>query len=153
MKLKFHAPWKKSYDIILKSGDITLLTNVRIVKALVFLVVMYRLLYVWTIKKAECWRIDAFKLWCWRRVLRVPWTERRSNQSTLQAINPEYSSEGLCWSQSSNTLDIWCEEPTHWKRSWCCKRRRAGGEGGDRGRDGRMPSLTQWTWVWTSSGR
>ena len=82
-------------DSILKSRDITLLTNVCIVKAMVFPVVMYEC-ENWTIKKAEHQRTDAFKLWCWRRLLRVPWTARRSNQSILKEINPEYSLEGLC---------------------------------------------------------
>ena len=81
-------------DKVLKSRDINLLTEVRIVKAMVFSVVMYRC-ESWTIKKAEHWRIDAFKLWCWRRLLRVPWTARRSNQSILKEISPEYSLEGL----------------------------------------------------------
>ena len=81
-------------DSILKSRYITLPTKVHIVKATVFLVVMYRR-ESWTIKKAECWRIDIFELWCWRRLLRVPWTARRSNQSTRKEINPEYSLEGL----------------------------------------------------------
>ena len=81
-------------DSILKSRDITLPTKVRLVKAVVFPVVMYRC-ERWTIKKAECQRIDAFKLWCWRRLLRVPWTARKSNQSILKEINPEYSLEGL----------------------------------------------------------
>ena len=80
-------------DSMLKSRDITLLTKVHLVKAMVFLVVMYGC-ESWTIKKAECWRIDAFKLWCWRRLLRVPWTTRRSNQSILKEISPEYSLEG-----------------------------------------------------------
>ena len=78
----------------LKSRDITLPTKVCIVKAMMFLVVMYGC-ESWTIKKAEHQRIDAFKLWCWRRLLRVPWTTRRSNQSMLKEINPEYSLEGL----------------------------------------------------------
>ena len=81
-------------DSILKSKDITLLTKVHIVKATVFPVVMYRY-EIWTIKKVECQRIDAFKLWCWRRLLRVPWTARTSNQSILKKVNPEYSLEGL----------------------------------------------------------
>ena len=81
-------------DSILKSRDITLQTNVCLVKAMVFPVVIYRC-DSWTIKKAECQRIDAFELWCWRRLLRVPWTARGSNQSILKAINPEYSLEGL----------------------------------------------------------
>ena len=81
-------------DSILKSRDITLLTKFCIVKAVVFPVVMYRC-ESWIIKKAECQRIDAFKLWCWRRLLRVPWTARRSKQSILKEISPEYSLEGL----------------------------------------------------------
>ena len=81
-------------DSILKSRDITLLTKVRIVKAIVFPVVMYGC-ESWTIKKAQCRRIDAFKLWCWRRLLRAPWTARRTNQSILKEINPEYSLERL----------------------------------------------------------
>ena len=81
-------------DSILKSRDITLLTNLRMIKAMVFAVVMYGC-ESWTIKKAECQRIDAFELWCWRRLLRVPWTARRSNQSILKEISSEYSLEGL----------------------------------------------------------
>ena len=81
-------------DSILKSRDITLLTNVCIVEAIVFPVVMYGC-ESWTVKKAECQRIDAFELWCWRRLLRVPWTARKSNQSILREINPDYSLEGL----------------------------------------------------------
>ena len=81
-------------DSILKSRDITLLTKVYMVKAMVFPVVMYRC-ESWTIKKAECWRIDVFELWCWRRLLRVPWTARRSNQSIPKEISPEYSLKGL----------------------------------------------------------
>ena len=81
-------------ESILKTKDITLLTKVHIVKAVVFPVVMYGC-ESWTINKAECWRIDAFELWCWRRLLRVPWMARRSNQSILKEINLEYSFEGL----------------------------------------------------------
>ena len=103
----------------------------------------------WTIKKAECWRIDALKLWCWRRLLRVLWTARRSNQSTLKEISPEYSLEGLMLI-NSNTLATWCEELTHWKRPWCWERLKAG-EGDDRGWDGWVASPTQWTWVWIGS--
>ena len=83
-----------SLHSVLKSRDITLLTKVHLVKAMVFPVVMYGC-ESWTIKKGECWRIDAFELWCWRRLLRVPWTARRSNQSILKEISPEYSLEGL----------------------------------------------------------
>ena len=81
-------------DSILKSRDITLLTKVHLVKAMVFPVVMYGC-ESWTIKKAECWRIYVFGLWCWRRLLRIPWTTRRSNQSILKEISPEFSLEGL----------------------------------------------------------
>ena len=91
------APWKKSYDKprqrIKKQRRQVFFTKVRIVKAMVFLV-MYRC-ENWTIKKAECQRIDTFELWCWRRLLRVPWTARRSNQSMLKEISPEYSLGGL----------------------------------------------------------
>ena len=91
------AVWKENYDKPrqdIKSRNITLLTKVHIVKAMVFPVVMYGC-ESWTVKKAECRRIDAFELWCWRRLLRVPWTARRSNQSILKEINPEYSLERL----------------------------------------------------------
>ena len=81
-------------DSILKSRDITLLTKVCLVKAIVFPIVMCGC-ENWTIKKAECQRIDAFELWCWRRLVKIPWTARRSNQSILKEINPEYSLEGL----------------------------------------------------------
>ena len=81
-------------DSILKSRDITLPTKVHLVKAMVFPVVMYRC-ESWTVKKAECRRIDAFELWCWRRLLRVPWIAKRSNQSILKAISPECSLEGM----------------------------------------------------------
>ena len=99
-------------DSILKSRNITLLTKVRLVKAMAFPVVMY-ICESWTIKNAEHWRIDAFELWCWRRLLRVPWTARRSNQSILNEINPEYSWKDWLWSWSSNTLATWCKELTH----------------------------------------
>ena len=97
MKLKMLAPWKKTMvnlDSILKSRDIILPTKDCLVKAMVFPVVIYGC-ESWTIKKAKCQRIDAFELWCWRRLLRVPWTARRSNQSILKEISPEYSLKGL----------------------------------------------------------
>ena len=90
-------------ESILKSRDMTLLTRVCIVKAMVFQVVMYGR-ERWTIKKAEHQRIDTFELWCWRRLLRVPWTTRRSNQSILKEVNPEYSLEGLMQKMKLNTL-------------------------------------------------
>ena len=91
-------------DSILKSRDIALPTKVCLVKAMVFPVVMYRR-ESWTIKKAGCWRIDAFELWCWRRLLRVPWTARRSNQSILKEISPEYSLEGLVLMRRTDSLE------------------------------------------------
>jgi len=106
----------------------------------------------WTIKKAERLRIDDFELWCWRRLLRVPWTARRSNQSVLKEINLNIHWKDWCWSWNSNTLATWCKELTHWKRPWCWARLKAGGEGDNRGWDGWMASLTPWTWVWASSG-
>ena len=93
-RLLFERKIMTNLDSILKSRDITLPTKVRLVKAMVFPVVMYGC-ESWTIKKAECQRIDAFELWCWRRLLRVPWTAKRSNQSILMEISPEYSLEGL----------------------------------------------------------
>ena len=147
------TPWKESYDhlnSILKSRDFTLPTKVHLVKAMVFPVVMYGY-ESWTVKKAESWRIDSFELWCWRR-LRVSWTARKSNQSILKEISPEYSLEALMLKLNSSTLATWCEELTHLNRPWCWKRLRAGGEGDDRGWDGWMASLTQWTRVWVNSG-
>ena len=139
-------------DNVLKSKDITLPTKVHLVKAMVFPVVMYGC-ESWTIEKDECWKINVFELWCWRRLLRVPWMAGRSNQSIRKEINPEYSLEGLCWSWSSYTLATWWEQPTHWKRPWCCERLKAGRERGDRGWDGWIASPTQWTWIWANSGR
>ena len=104
---------------------------------------------VGTIKKAECWRINAFELWCWRRLLRVPWTVRRSNLSILKEINHEYSLERL---KLKLKLHYFGHLP-HGKRPWCWEKLRARGEGGSRGWDIWMASPTQWTWVWASSKR
>ena len=131
-------------DSILKSRDITLPTKVHLVKAVVFPVVMYGC-ESWTLKKAECQRIDAFELWCWRRLLRVPWTARRSNQSILKKISPEYSLERVMLKLKLNTLATLCEELTHLKRPWCRERLKVGGEGDDRGWDSWMASPTRWT--------
>ena len=102
-------------DSIFKSRDITLPTKVCLVKAMVFPVVMYGC-ESWTVKKAECQRTDAFELWCWRRLLRVPWTARRSNQSILKEISPGMSLEGMMLKLKLRTLATSCEELTHWKR-------------------------------------
>ena len=96
-------------DSILKSRDITLPTKVRLIKAMVFPVVMYGC-ESWTIKKAERHRIDAFELWCWRRLLRVSWTARRSKQSILKEISPGVHWKDWCWSWNSNTLATWFKE-------------------------------------------
>ena len=111
-----------------------------------FPVVMYRC-ESWTIKKAECQRTDIFELWCWRRLLRVPWIARRWNQPILKKSTLNIHWKGWSWSWSINTSATWCKEPTHWKWLWCWERLRAGGEGDDRGWDGWMASLTQCKWV------
>ena len=111
---------------LLKSKDITLPTKVHTVKTMVFSVVMYGY-ESRTIKKAEHWRIDAFELWCWRRLLRIPWTARRWNQSILKEISLNIHWKYWCW--SSNNLATWCKELIHWKRACCWERLKAGGEG------------------------
>ena len=106
-----------------------------------------------TIKKAEHWRTDAFELWCWRRLLRVPWTARRSNQSIPKEINPEYSLEGLMLKLKLHTLATWWKQPTNWKRPWRWQRPKTAEEEGNRGWDGWMASSIQWTWTWANSRR
>ena len=138
-------------DSILKSRDITLPTEVRLVKAMVFPVVMYGC-ESWTVKKAKHWRIDAFELWCWRRLPRVPWTARRSNQSILKEISPGCSLEGMM-------LKLKLQYFGPHAKSWLI------GKDSDAGRDWEqeekgmtedemawMASLTRWTWVWVNSG-
>ena len=110
--------------------DITLPTEVHLVKAMVFPIVMYGC-ESWTIKKAERWRIDAFELWCWRKLLRVPWTARRSNQSVLKEISSECSLEGLMLKLKLQYLATRCKELTHWKRPWCWEWLKVGEEGDD----------------------
>ena len=129
----------------------TLPTMVCLVKAMVFPVVMYEC-ESWTVKKAERRRIDAFELWCWRRLLGVPWTARRSNHSILKEIGPGISLEGMRLKLKPQYFATSCEELTHWKRPWCWEGLGAGGEGDDRGWDGWMASPTQWTWVSVNSG-
>ena len=138
-------------DSILKIRDFTLLTKVHLVKAIVFPVDMYGC-ESWTVKKTEHRKIDAFEVWFWRRLMRVPWTARRSNQSILKETSPGYSLEGRILRPKLQYFGVSCEELTHWKRPWCWERLGAGGEGDDRGWDGWMASLTRWTWVWVNSG-
>ena len=116
-----------------------------------FPVVMYEC-ESWTVKKAECRRIDAFELWCWRRLLRVPWTARRSNQSILKEISPGISLEGMMLKLKLQYFGHLMWRADSLKRLWCWEGLGAGGEGDDRGWDGRMASLTWWTWVWVGTG-
>ena len=136
-------------DSILKSRDITLPTKVHLVKAMVFPVVMYGC-ESWTIQKAEHGRTDAFEPW-WS-FLRVPWTARRSNKSNLKEINPEYSFEGLMLKLKLQYFGHLMQRADSLEKTLMLGKMRAG-EGGGRGWDGWMTSLTQWTWVWASSGR
>ena len=135
---------------ILKSRGITLPTKVCLVKAMVFPVVMYEC-ESWTVKKAKHRRIDAFELWCWRRLLRVPWTARRSHQSILKEISSGCSLEGLMMK-----LKLQYFGRLMWRADSLEKililRGTGGREGDDRGWDGWMVSLTQWTWIWVNSG-
>ena len=135
-----------------KIRDITLLVKIHIARAMVFPEVIYGY-EIWTIKKAENWRIDAFKLWYWRRL------ESPLDSKKIKPVNPK---ENQCWILTGRT-DAGAEGPIHWlsgvkslphlKRAWCWEGLRAGGEDGNRGWDGWMASLAQWTWVWASSGR
>ena len=137
-------------DGILKSRDITLPTKVRLVKAMVFPVIMYGC-ESWTIKKAECQRIDAFELCCWRRLLRVPWTARTSNQSILKEISPEYSLEGLMLKLKLQYFGHLMQITDSFEKTLML------GKIEGRRRRGwwrikwQMTSLPQWTWVWASS--
>ena len=137
-------------DSILKSRDITLSTKICLVKAMIYPVVMYGC-KSWTIKKAECWRIDASELWCWRRLLRVPWTARRSNQSILKEISPGCWLEGLMLKLKLQYFGHLMWRADSFEKTLMLGRLRAGGEGDGRGWDGWMASPTQWTWVWVNS--
>ena len=137
-------------DNVLKSRDITLRTEARIVKAMVFPVVMYSF-ESWTMKKAEHQRTDAFKPWCWRRLLTVPWTARKSNQSILREINPKYSLEGLMLKLKLQYFGHLMWRANSLEKTRCWERLRAGGEGSDRGWDGWMASPIQWTYIWANS--
>ena len=118
---------------------------------MVFPVVMYGC-ESWTMKKAEHLRIDAFELWCWRRLLRVPWTARRSNQPIPKEISPGCSLRGLMLKLKLQYFGHLMQKLTHLERPWCWERLKAGGEGDDRVWDSWMASPTQWTWVWVNSG-
>ena len=138
-------------DSILKSRDITLSTKVHLVKAMVFPVVMYGC-ESWTIKKAEHWRTDAFELWYWRRLLRVPWTTRRSNQFILKEISPECSLAGLMLKLKLQYFGHLVWRTDLFEKTLMLGKIEGGRKGDDRGWDGWMSSPTQWTWVWVNSG-
>ena len=131
-------------DSILKSRDITVPTKVPL--AIVFPVVMY-ICESCTIKKAKPWKIHAFELWCWRRLLRVPWTSRRSNQSILREISPEYSLEGLMLKLKFQYFGHLMQRTDSLEKPWCWEKLRAGRKWDDRGWACWMASLVQWTWV------
>ena len=141
-------------DSIFKSRDIALPTKVHLVKAMVFPIVTYGC-ESWTIKKAEHWRIDAFELWCWRRLLRVPWTPPLGE---IQPVHPKGNQSWIFFGRTdpeAETPILWPPDGKNWliwKRPWCWERLRAGGEGDNRGWDGWMASPTQWTRVWVNSG-
>ena len=138
-------------DSILKSRDITLPTKVRLVKSMVFPVVMYGC-ESWTVRKAKCTRIDAFELWCWRRLLRVPWTARRSNKSILKEISPGCSLEGLILKLKLQYFGHLMQRVDSLEQTDAGRNLGAGGEGDDRGWDGWMATWTWWTCVWVNSG-
>ena len=138
-------------DSILKSRDITLPTMFHLVKAMFFPVVMYGC-ESWTIKKAESQRIDTFQLWCWRRFLRVPWTSRRSNLSILKEINPECSFEGMMVKLKLQYFGHLMWRAYSLEKTLLLGKTEGRRRRGNRGWDGWMASLTQWTWVWVNSG-
>ena len=138
-------------DSILKSRDITLSTKVCLVKAMVFPVVMYGC-ESWTIKKAEHQRIDAFELWCWRRLLRVLWTARRSNQSILKETSPEYSLEGLMLKLKLQYFGHLMWRTDSLEKTLMLGKIEGRRNRGQQGWNGWMVSLTWWTWVWINSG-
>ena len=138
-------------DSILKSRDSTLPTKVHLVKAMVFPMVMHGCVS-WTVTKTERRRIDAFELWCWRRLLRVPWTARRSNQSILKEISLGCSLEGMMLKLKLQYFGHLMWRVDSLEKTLMLGEIGAGGEGDDRRWDGWMASLTQWTWVWVNSG-
>ena len=138
-------------DSILTSRYITLPKKVHLVKAMLSPVVMYGC-KSWTIKKTEHQEIDAFELWCWRRLLRVPWTARRSNQSIVTEVSPEYSLEGLMLKLKLQYFGHLMRTADSFEKTLMLEKIKGRRRRGWRGWDGRMTSLTQWTWVWASSG-
>ena len=145
--------WRKAItnlDNILKSRDITLPTKVHLFKAMVLPVVMYGC-KSWTTNKAKQWRIDAFELWCWRRLLRVSWTAKRSNQLILKETSPEYSLEGLMLKPNLQYFGHLIQITDSLEKTLMLGKIEGETRSGDRGWDGWMVSPTQWKWVWVSS--
>ena len=138
-------------DSILKSRDVTLPTKVHLVKAMAFPVLMYGCESC-TVRKAECWKIDGFELWYWRRLLRVPWTARRSNQSILKEISPGCSLEGLMLKLQLQYFGHLMGRVESLEKTLMLGGIGGRREGDDRGWDGWMASPTRWTWVWVNSG-
>ena len=153
-EIKIHLLLRKNAvtnpDGILKSRDITLATKVRLVKAIVFPVAMYGC-ESWIIKKAERWRIDSFELWYWRRLLKVPWTARRSNQSILKEISPEYSLEGLMLKLKLRFFGHLMRRADSLEKTLMLGKIEGGRRRGWQRMKCWMASLTRWAWVWTSS--
>ena len=147
-------------DSIFKSRDITFFDKDQSSQGYGFSSVH---VWMWELDHKESWALkNAFEPWCWKWILRVPWTARRSNQAIVKAIIPEYSLERLMLKLKCQYFGYLCEEVTDWKRSWCWERLKVGGEGADRGWDGWMASPTQWSqthfesnskWVWVNSRR
>ena len=154
-EIKTLAPWKKSHDQSrqhIKKQRHYLSTKVHLVKAMFFPVVMYGC-ESWTIRKAEHQRIDAFELWCWRRLLRVPWTARRSNQSILKEINPQYSLEGLMLKLKLQYFGHLMRRTHSLEKTLMLGKIEGRRRRGQQRWDGWIASPTQWTWVWVRSGR
>ena len=139
-------------DSVLKSKDLTLPTKICTVKAMVFQVAMYGC-ESWTIKNAKHWRIDALELWCWKRLFRVPWIAKRSNESILIEINPEHSLEGLMLKLKRQYFGHLTDRTNSWEKTLMMGNIEGKREGGGRGWDGEIASLTQWRWIWANSER
>ena len=149
------APPKKSYDQPrqrIKKQRHCFADKIRLVKAMVFPVVRYGC-ESWTTKKAECQRIDAFELWCWRKPLRMPWTARRSNHSILKEISPEYSLEGLMLKLKLQYFGHLMQRADSLEKTLMLGKIEGRRRRGSRGWDGGMASLTQSSWIWANSGR
>ena len=150
--LAWRIPWTEEPDRLQSMDSQSVRHDWEPFTFTVFPIVMYGC-ESWSIKKAERWRTDAWEFWCWRRLLRVPWTARKSNQSILKEINFEYSLEGLMLKLKFQYFRYLMQKPTHWKRPWGWERLKAKGQGGSRGWDCLIASPTKWTWIWADFRR